>query len=434
MHRSRALVRQTCRLPSLPLALPGGLRLVDRTPKSDRYFEEYDGPSPEQWDFLIHHLQTPNLTAEVCLDTVLMYTMIAVKHESMWKARMMREDYFPVARLFYCAFMLIHPHFEIPRFWQMGMHILHMLASLNYRPAILTMYRYFQQISRHRDVKSDVYRFSKSKFQELVNKGDANACTWKAVEVWDPDRPTESLKYLDKAMEGFKKNPEMYESEPLVNAALQPTRENVPMWAKLLNAFTELKSMIVGLVVRKETAAYSLRRRLMLDRLLGLDKKAAREPLWTWEGVYRAKRGIALAATGDIPGAVEELKIAADELDQEEGHYALATIYQSNAEMINEHILLNGTASLEGAYLDLPDGQQSLEELSDMVRVMNEEAELRYKRAAQGGHALAAQRLAVLCETRKEDPGLPKRDKETYELAAKEWAKVGEFEESEGRL
>lgn len=364
------------------------------------------------------------------------YMRIAVKHESTWKTRMMREDYFPVARLYYCAFLLIHPHFEVPRFWQMGMHILHMLSTLNYRPAILTMYRYFQQISRHRDIKSDAYRYSQTKFQELVNKGDANACTWKAVEVWNPERPAEALMYLIRAMEGYKRNPGMYEVEPLVDAALQAKGENVPFWVKTLTFLTDVKETILGLVIRKETTNYALRRREMIERLLPLDKKAVREPLWSWEGVYRTRKGMALSMMGDVAGAVEELRIAADELDQEEGHFALAMILQIEAETIDEYILSDGEAPhpMEMptcAFPDLYDGTESEEDFAEIMRVLNEEAELRFKRAAQGGDKRAARKLAGLCETRKEDPGLSRRDKETYELAAKEWAKVGEIAEEE---
>lgn len=402
--------------------------MVKKRTSTGHYFEDYDGPTEAQWKFLVGHLQTPNLTADVCLKTVFEYMRIAVKHESTWKTRMMREDYFPVARLYYCGFLLIHPHFEIPKFWQMGMHILHMLSTLNYRPAILTLYRYFEQIARHRDPKSETYRYIQGKYQELVNKSDANACTWKAVEVWNAEHPLEALMYLNKAMEGYKRNRGMYKVEPLVDDALKANGEKVPFWVKTLTFFSDIKETILGLVIRKETTDYALRRREMIERLLPLDKKAVREPLWTWEGVYRTRKGMALSLIGHTVNAVEELRIAADELDQEEGHYALATILQFEAEQIDDYIQTGETHPIElltCAFPDLYDGTESMEVLAEIMRVLNEEAELRFKRAAQGGDVRAAQKLAGLCETRKEDPGLSKREKETYELAAKEWAKIG---------
>ncbi|KAL0472975.1 hypothetical protein QR685DRAFT_569103 [Neurospora intermedia] len=465
MHRSRALVRQTCRLSSLQPVSPVALyhvrpsipspqlsswsspsshgqatsqqrrpyakaaKMQRRRAETGRYFEEYQGPTLEQWEFLVHHLQTPNLRAQDCLETVLAYMVVAVKHESTWKTRMMREDYFPISRLYYCAFLLVHPHFEVPAFWQMGMHILHMLSTLNYPPAILTMYRYFEAIARRRDPKSETYRYIQTKYQELLNKNDANACTWKAVELWDPKKPEIALMYLNKAMEGYKRSPGRYKVEPLVSHASEGGKsERLPFLVKTLSFFSDLKETMLGLVVRKETSAYALRRRLMLEKLLPLDKRPARAPLWTWEGMYRVRKGMALSMMGEIHEAVEELRIAADELDVEQGHYALAVLMQMEAEKLNEFIKTEGeeeVLQLSNAFIDFYNGGDIMEEtLAGAVRLLNEEAELRFKRAAQGGDEKAAGKLERLCKTRLDEPGLSKMERETYELAAKEWAEL----------
>ncbi|KAK3504467.1 hypothetical protein B0T13DRAFT_391368 [Neurospora crassa] len=401
-----------------------------RRAETGRYFEEYQGPTLEQWEFLVHHLQTPNLRAQDCLETVLAYMVVAVKHESTWKTRMMREDYFPISRLYYCAFLLVHPHFEVPAFWQMGMHILHMLSTLNYPPAILTMYRYFEAIARRRDPKSETYRYIQTKYQELLNKNDANACTWKAVELWDPKRPEIALMYLNKAMEGYKRSPGRYKVEPLVSHALEGGKsERLPFLVKTLSFFSDLKETMLGLVVRKETSAYARFRRERLEKLLQLDKRPARVPLWTWEGMYRVRKGMALSMMGEISAAVKELRIAADELDVEQGHYALAVLMQMEAEKINEFIKTEGeeeVLQLSDAFINFyNDGADIMEEtLAGAVRLLNEEAELRFKRAAQGGDEKAAGKLERLCKTRLDEPGLSKMERETYKLAAKEWAEL----------
>ncbi|KAK1780913.1 hypothetical protein QBC45DRAFT_407011 [Copromyces sp. CBS 386.78] len=467
MHRSRALVRQTCRLSSLQPVSPAALhhvwpsipshqpsssssplsshsqpaasqqqrrsykvaKISSRRAQSGRYFgDKYEGPTPEQWEFLVSHLRAPNLTAQDCIETLIAYMMVAVKHESTWKTRMMREDYFPVSRLYYCGFLLIHPHYEVPAFWQMGMHILHMLSSLNYSPAILTLYRYFDQIARHRDPKSDTYRFIQTKYQELINKGDANACTWKAVELWDPEKPAIAMMYLDKAMEGYKRNPGRYEVEPVIVDDLDGQggkSEKVPLLVKTLSFFSDMKETMLGLVVRKETGSYALRRREMLEHLLPLDKKPARLPLWTWEGMYRVRKGMAHASMGQITTAVEELRIAADELDIEQGHSVLAILMQFEAEKIDKWIKNGGEGMLElsSAFIHLYN-DESIEAMTEAMRLLNEEAELRFKRAAQGGDVKAAEHLERLCKTRMDEPGLSKMEKEMYELAAKEWAEI----------
>ncbi|KAK3341004.1 hypothetical protein B0H65DRAFT_474292 [Neurospora tetraspora] len=463
MHRSRALVRQTCRLSSLQPVSPVALhhvwasipshqpssssspsshsqpasqqrrsyakaaKIQRRRTETGPYFEKYEGPTFEQWEFLISHLQTPNMTAQDCIETLLAYMCVAVKHESTWKTRMMREDYFPVSRLYYCGFLLIHPHFEVPAFWQMGMHILHMLSTLNYPPAILTLYRYFEHIARRRDPKSETYRYIQTKYQELLNKGDANACTWKAVELWDPKRPEIAMMYLNKAMDGYKRSPGRYKVEPLVFHALESggKSERLPFLVRTLSFFSGMKEMMLGLVVRKETGAYALRRQEMLMRLLPLDKQPARVPLWTWEGMYRVRKGMALAMMKQTSAAVEELRIAADELDQEQGHYALAVLMQFEAEKLDDWIKSGGEEGLElsDAFMDFYKGED-VEALTEAMRLFNEEAELRLKRAAQGGERKAAMKLERLCKTRMDEPGLSKMEREAYKLAAKEWAEI----------
>ncbi|KAJ4385133.1 hypothetical protein N0V85_008206 [Neurospora sp. IMI 360204] len=373
------------------------------------------------------------MTAQDCIETLLAYMCVAVKHESTWKTRMMREDYFPVSRLYYCGFLLIHPHFEVPAFWQMGMHILHMLSTLNYPPAILTLYRYFQHIARRRDPKSETYRYIQTKYQELLNKGDANACTWKAVELWDPKRPEIALMYLNKAMDGYKRSPGRYKVEPLVVDALEGGKsERLPFLVRTMSFFSDMKEMMLGLVVRKETSAYALRRQEMLQRLLPLDKRPARMPLWTWEGMYRVRKGMALAMMEHTSAAVEELRIAADELDQEQGHYALAVLMQFEAEKIDDWIKSDGEDGLElsNAFMDFYKGED-VEALTEAMRLFNEEAELRLKRAAQGGERKAAVKLERLCKTRMDEPGLSKMEREAYKLAAKEWAEIAGMGESD---
>ncbi|EGO58285.1 hypothetical protein NEUTE1DRAFT_130015 [Neurospora tetrasperma FGSC 2508] len=408
-----------------------------RRAETGRYFEEYQGPTLEQWEFLVNHLQTPNLRAQDCLETVLAYMVVAVKHESTWKTRMMREDYFPISRLYYCAFLLVHPHFEVPAFWQMGMHILHMLSTLNYPPAILTMYRYFEAIARRRDPKSETYRYIQTKYQELLNKNDANACTWKAAELWDPKKPEIALMYLNKAMEGYKRSPGRYKVEPLVSHALEGGKsERLPFLVKILSFFSDVKETMLGLVVGKETSAYALRRRLMLDKLLPLDKRPARVPHWTWEGMYRVRKGMALSMMGEISEAVEELRIAADELDVEQGHYALAVLMQMEAEKISD--CFKGEREeeeevelvLSSAFIDFYKGLETTDALIGAMRLLNEEAELRFKRAAQGGDEKAAGKLERLCKTRLDEPGLSKMERETYKLAAKEWAELSGMRKS----
>lgn len=399
-------------------------KIASRRAQTGQYFEgEYAGPSFAQWEFLVSHLQTPKLTAQDCVETLFAYMAVAVKHESTWKTRMMREDYFPVARLYYCGFLLIHPHFEVPAFWQMGMHILHMLSSLNYSPAIVTLYRYFQHIARRRDPKSETYRYIQGKFQDLIRKGDANACTLKADEVWDPEKPEIALEYLDKAMKGYMRNPGMYEVEPVVVGGQGGKSERVPFLVKTLSFLSDMKETMLGLVVRKETSSYALRRREMLERLLPLDKKPARLPLWTWEGIYRVRRGMAMMMMGKVTVAVEELRVAADELDIAAGHYALAIIMQHEAEKLAEWIKDGCEESLDlaAAFMDFYK-DQTMEGMTEGMRLLNEEAELRFKRAAQGGEEKAADRLERLCLTRLFEPGLSKMERDTYGLAAKEWA------------
>lgn len=408
--------------------------MVRNTDHGHYFPENYRGPSLEEWQFLVTHLQTPNLTAHECLETLATYMSVAVKHESTWKTRMMREDYFPVARLYYVGFLLIHPHFEVPAFWQMGMHILHMLSTLSYRPAILTLYRYFAQIRRRRDPKSETYRYIQGKYQELINSNDANACTWKAVEVWDPKKPLEAIMYLDKAMKGYKGNPDRYLVEPLVlgdeemrrrREELPAITEKIPGLVKPWILLGEMKEKLLEMVVSKETGSYALRRQEMLDRILQLDKKPARLPLWTWEGMYRVRRGMAYAMLGQFKLAAEELRIAADELDIQEGHSALAGLMSFEADKIGEWIKSGGEDQLElsSAFADLYT-DSSVEGMTEAMRLLNEEAELRFKRAAQGGDIKALEKLESLCLKRMEEPGLSKREKDAYKLAAREWGEL----------
>ena len=389
---------------------------------------------------LIKQLHTPNLTAVECDTTIMLYVSIAVKHESTWQAKMMRGDWFPVSRLYARAFMLVIPAFERQSCWELGMHILHMLAKNNYAPAILTMYRFFAgRKLENNNNNTTTQRFVTAKFNELVSRNDANACTWKAAEVWDPEHPEKTIAYLDRAMAGYKKNPQQYEVEPFYHPASEDNNnsqggKSLPVWANLLSGISEVKEMLLGLVVRKETSEYALRRRAMLERLQALDKKRPRTPLWTSEAVYRFHRGTALLCLrkeNEANAGIGELLIAADELDYEKGHCMLANAMEVEADKIKAILQMDGVkdeaGSVGGFLYALQDlyyepGEEARP--SDLMRLLYDEAELRFKRAAGGGDIKAVAFLERLCQNRMADTELSKTERKAYRLAAKEWAEM----------